>query len=97
MPDSPLQAAVAYFEGQYVTQFYGHQVAARLRALAAEGPAPADRAMLTEIERQLLGFALELAEEEIHARGLEIPDKDRAALTSLRRLADDTTTQEPPR
>ncbi|MET9056174.1 hypothetical protein ABZW50_34110, partial [Streptomyces bacillaris] len=53
----------------------------------AAPPAPADRAALSEIERQLLGFALELAEEEIHARNLEIPEKDRAALTSLRRLA----------
>ncbi|KUJ35964.1 hypothetical protein ACZ90_70690 [Streptomyces albus subsp. albus] len=97
MPGSPLDAAVAYFENQYVNQFFGHEVAAKLRALATEAPAPADRTMLTEIERQLLTFALELAEEEIHARSLEIPDKDRAALTSLRRLADDTTTQEPPR
>lgn len=97
MSESPLDAAVAYFEGQYVTQFFGHEVAARLRALAAEAPAPADRTMLTEIERQLLIFALELAEEEIHARSLEILAKDRAALTSLRRLADDTATQEPPR
>lgn len=96
MPGSPLDAAVAYFEGHYVTQFYGHEVAAQLRALAAEAAAPADRTMLTEIEQQLLGFALELAEEEIHARNLEIPDKDRAALTLLRRLAADTT-QEPPR
>ncbi|MCI4045105.1 hypothetical protein [Streptomyces sp. TRM75563] len=56
---------------------------------AAAPPAPADRAALTETERQLLGFALELAEEEIHARNLEIPEKDRAALTSLRRLAAD--------
>ncbi|MET9056182.1 hypothetical protein ABZW50_34160, partial [Streptomyces bacillaris] len=54
----------------------------------AAPPAPADRAALSEIERQLLGFALELAEEEIHARNLEIPEKDRAALTSLRTLAD---------
>ncbi|MFE0692864.1 hypothetical protein [Streptomyces sp. NPDC058869] len=52
-------------------------------------PATADRAALTETERQLLGLALELAEEEIHARNLEIPAKDRAALTSLRRLAAD--------
>ncbi|MEW1630787.1 hypothetical protein AB0387_25935 [Streptomyces sp. NPDC089173] len=59
----------------------------RQEKAAAAPPAPADRAGLTEIERQLLGFALELAEEEIHARNLEIPDKDRAALTSLRRLA----------
>lgn len=95
MPESPLGLAVAYFEGQYVTQFYGHEVAARLRALAAEAAAPADRTMLTETERQLLGFALELAEEEIHARNLEIPDKDRAALTSLRRLAADTTQETP--
>ncbi len=51
-------------------------------------PAPADRATLTETERQLLDFALEMAEEEIHARNLEIPEKDRAALTSLRALAD---------
>lgn len=97
MPESPLDAAVAHFNGQFVTQFYGHEVAAKLRVLAAEEPAPADRTMLSEIERQLLGFALELAEEEIHARNLEIPAKDRAALTSLRRLADNTTTQEPPR
>ncbi|MGQ4733421.1 hypothetical protein ACUN3E_37905 [Streptomyces sp. Ju416(a)] len=60
-----------------------------LRRAAAAPPAPADRAALTETERQLLGFALEMAEEEIHARNLEIPAKDRAALTSLRRLADD--------
>ncbi|WP_127468739.1 hypothetical protein [Streptomyces sp. B27] len=39
MPESPLDTAVAYFEGQYVTQFYGHQVAAQLRALAADNQA----------------------------------------------------------
>ncbi|MEU3432318.1 hypothetical protein [Streptomyces sp. NPDC006863] len=63
---------------------------ARYRAAvtaAGTQPATASRAALTEIERQLLGFALELAEREIHARSLEIPDKDRAALASLRRLA----------
>ncbi|MFC9987825.1 hypothetical protein ACFXKV_10175 [Streptomyces globisporus] len=59
------------------------------RLADAAPPAPADRAALTETERQLLGFALEMAEEEIHARNLEIPEKDRAALTSLRRLAND--------
>ncbi|MET8378026.1 hypothetical protein [Streptomyces microflavus] len=36
MSESPLDAAVEYFEGQYVTQFYGHEVAARLRTLDAE-------------------------------------------------------------
>ncbi|MFF0055666.1 hypothetical protein ACFYRI_14875 [Streptomyces microflavus] len=97
MSESPLDAAVECFEAQYVTQFYGHQVATQLRALAAETPAPAEQTMLTETERQLLDFALELAEEEIHARNLEIPAKDRDALTSLRRLVDDSTTQEPPR
>ncbi|MFD3638217.1 hypothetical protein [Streptomyces griseus] len=39
MPESPLDAAVAYFEGQFVTQFYGHEVAAKLAALAADNQA----------------------------------------------------------
>ncbi|MFD3741082.1 hypothetical protein [Streptomyces sp. NPDC058629] len=44
-------------------------------------------APLTGRERAMFGFALEMADEEINARCLEVPDKDRAALTSLRRLA----------
>ncbi|MDQ0694228.1 hypothetical protein [Streptomyces sp. W4I9-2] len=39
MPESPLDAAAAYFDSQYVTQFYGHEVAAHLRALAANDQA----------------------------------------------------------
>lgn len=59
-------------------------------------PAPADRAaVLTETERSMFRFALEMAQEEIHARSLEFSANDRAALTSLRRLADEAQQAEP--
>ncbi|WP_306317282.1 MULTISPECIES: hypothetical protein [unclassified Streptomyces] len=46
-------------------------------------------AVLTATERSMLGFALEMAQEEIHARSLESSADDRAALVSLRRMADE--------
>jgi hypothetical protein len=51
-------------------------------------PAPDQQAAaLSDRERAMLGFALEMAQEEIHARSLEFTDDDKSALDSLRRLA----------
>ena len=63
-------------------------------AVLAVLPEPVDRAAetLTGHEKAMLGFALEMAEEEIHARSLEFTDDDWAALTSLRRLAGEQRT-----
>src|SRR5690606_11327580 len=73
------------------------EIAERLRrmaadeaALAAVLPAPADQAALRDREKAMLSFALEIAQEEIHARSLDINDQDKAALVSLRRMADET-------
>ncbi|MEL3944835.1 hypothetical protein [Streptomyces sp. LNU-CPARS28] len=61
-----------------------------LRTATAVLPAPTDRAAgLTDREKAMLGFALEMAQEEIHARSLELTDDDRDALASLRRMADE--------
>ncbi|MFC8423983.1 hypothetical protein ACFUN7_24410 [Streptomyces sp. NPDC057236] len=52
---------------------------------------PADQAaVLSDCEKAMLGFALEMAQEEIHARSLEFTADDKAALDSLRRMADET-------
>ncbi|MYR84047.1 hypothetical protein GTY41_03585 [Streptomyces sp. SID685] len=57
-------------------------------AVLAVLPATDQRAAaLTDREKAMLGFALEMAQEEIHARSLEVTDEDRAALEALRRLA----------
>ena len=51
-------------------------------------PEQTDRAaVLTDRERAMLSFALEMAQEEIYARSLEFTDEDRAALETLRRVA----------
>ncbi|MDP9953150.1 MULTISPECIES: hypothetical protein [Streptomyces] len=108
MPESPLDAAVAYFENQYVNQFYGHEVAARLRALAAEEPVPADRAAtLTEENTRLRGTL-----DRVRALQDELGQYDEFASPedeitrgvaaeriahALDGLAADNTTQEPPR
>ncbi|MFF3928198.1 hypothetical protein [Streptomyces hirsutus] len=69
----------------------------RARAEAAMSP-PADRAAeLSDRERAMLSFALEMAQEEIYARSLEFTDDDKAALKSLRRLADETPAAAPDR
>lgn len=58
---------------------------------SADQPALRDRAaVLTVREKAMLGFALEMAQEEIHARMLEFADDDQNALTSLQRLAAET-------
>jgi hypothetical protein len=49
----------------------------------APTPAPA----LSDGERAYLLFALELAEDEMRARGTEFGDDDRATLATLRKLA----------
>lgn len=67
-------------------------------ALDSVLPAPDQRAvMLTDREKAMLGFALEMAQEEIHARSLEVTDEDRAALEGLRRLAEAQQDAEPER
>ncbi|MFI0897726.1 hypothetical protein [Streptomyces sp. NPDC020983] len=50
-------------------------------------PQPAPAPVLSDGERSYLLFALELAEDEMRARGTEFGDDDRAALASLRKLA----------
>jgi hypothetical protein len=70
-----------------------------LRALDGEQatvlPAPDQQtAVLSDRERGMLGFALEMAQEEIYARSLEFTDEDRAALERLRRLAGETQQDE---
>ncbi|MFD5491595.1 hypothetical protein ACFWH4_01305 [Streptomyces sp. NPDC127091] len=55
---------------------------ARLRAEKAVMPQPA---ALTDIERQFLGFALDLAADEMASRGDEFNSDDEAALEKLRR------------
>lgn len=47
-------------------------------------------APLSAAERQFLTFALELAADEMASRGDEFDDEDDAALTTLRRMADET-------
>ncbi|MFJ3984371.1 hypothetical protein [Streptomyces fungicidicus] len=48
-----------------------------------------DRGALRDREKAMLSFALEIAQEEIHARSLDITDQDKAALVSLRRMSDE--------
>jgi hypothetical protein len=62
----------------------------RADAVLAVLPATTDQtAALTDREKAMLGFALEMAQEEIHARSLDFTDDDKAALDSLRRMADE--------
>lgn len=65
--------------------------AAKKIAAALDGwTPPADRfptSLLSEAERGMLRFALELAEERMFSRGDEFTEDDTAALESLRRLA----------
>jgi hypothetical protein len=55
-----LDAAMAYFEGRYVRQFFGHEVAAQLRVLAAAPPELVDHAAI-------LREAPEVAEKAVGA------------------------------
>ena len=49
---------------------------------------PADRAaVFSQTERDMLRYALDLAQDQIHSRGDEFTDEDQAAVDSLRRLA----------
>ncbi|MGW6288856.1 hypothetical protein [Streptomyces sp. NPDC055107] len=108
MPESPLDAALEYFKGQYVTQFYGHEVAAQLRALAAEAPAPADRAETLVEENTRLRATLDrvraLHDELGQYDEFASPEDEITRGVAAERIADaldglaaDTTTQEPPR
>jgi len=57
------------------------------------------RDALTETERAMLGYALDLAQDQIHSRGDEFTADDQAALDTLRRMADagpDNTTPAAP-
>ncbi|MGA5372321.1 hypothetical protein ACPCSD_14735 [Streptomyces griseoincarnatus] len=75
--------------GDYLEPQDAAEVIARWRQAALK--ARADRAVvLTEPERKMLAFALEITQEEIHARSLDLADDDKAALVSLRRMADET-------
>ncbi|MFF0166760.1 hypothetical protein [Streptomyces prasinus] len=65
-------------------------------AVLAVLPEPTPAVALTDRERAMLSFALEMAQEEIHARSLEFTDDDRTALERLRRLVDETQTGQPP-
>jgi len=56
---------------------------------------PSNQTALSDREKAMLSFALEIAQEEIHARSLDITDQDKAALVSLRRMADETATETP--
>jgi hypothetical protein len=79
--------------GDYLEPQDAAEVIARWRQAALK--ARADRAaVLTEPERKMLAFALEITQEEIHARSLDLADNDKAALVSLRRMADETATTE---
>lgn len=64
-----------------------------LAGIAAVLPEPTDRAAvlaaLSDREKGMLAFALEMAQEEIYARSLDFTDDDKAALDSLRRMAAD--------
>jgi hypothetical protein len=57
-----------------------------------EQPAPTDRPAasgLTTTERAILGYALDLAQDQIYARGDEFTDDDQAAVDTLRLMADE--------
>ncbi|MBD3550826.1 hypothetical protein [Streptomyces sp. SP18CM02] len=55
MPESPLDAAVAYFEDRYVNQFFGHEIAAQLRRLADEAK-PVEPTRLALVEALVSDF-----------------------------------------
>jgi hypothetical protein len=54
---------------------------------AAASSAPADRAALSDTERQFLTYALDLAADQMASRGNEFGTEDTAALEKLRRMA----------
>ncbi|MFJ2961214.1 hypothetical protein ACIPIC_02755 [Streptomyces collinus] len=59
-------------------------------AVLAVLPAPTDRAaVLSQTERGMLRYALDLAQEQMFSRGDEFGDGDQAAVDSLRRMADE--------
>jgi hypothetical protein len=59
-------------------------------AVLAEVPTPTNWvAVLSGRAKAMLSFALDIAQEEIHARSLEISSDDRTALDQLQRLADE--------
>src|SRR5690606_16115493 len=64
-------------------------------AVSAAVAPPTNHTALSDREKAMLSFALEIAQEEIHARSLDITDQDKAALVSLRRMADETATETP--
>jgi hypothetical protein len=65
-------------------------------AVLAVLPAPTDRAaVLSQTERDMLRYALDLAQEQMLSRGDEFGDGDQAAVTSLRRLTDEAQPAQP--
>ncbi|MEU2443527.1 hypothetical protein ABZ588_08405 [Streptomyces althioticus] len=64
-------------------------------AVSAAVAPPTNHTALSDREKAMLSFALEIAQEEIHARSLDITDQDGDALVSLRRMADETATETP--
>ncbi|WP_411095923.1 hypothetical protein [Streptomyces sp. 020-2-3H-GM] len=60
-----------------------------VRPPLSKGPGPVIE--LSELEQQLLAFALELATDQIASRGNEFDDADEAALKKLRTLTGEVT------
>ncbi|MFJ2438435.1 hypothetical protein ACIOWM_35030 [Streptomyces anulatus] len=74
-------------DGQHMIDAVMAVADSEIAAAHAAPPAPADRAALTDSDRQFLTFALELAADQMAARGDEFDDEDEAALLKLRALA----------
>lgn len=63
----------------------------RADAVLAVLPEPADRAaVLSTTERDMLRYALDLAQEQMFSRGDEFTEDDQAAVDRLRRMAGET-------